>query len=48
MAGLGWRQRHHGVNLAFLGIVPEERRAEIRPRLEGLERKWRPVPSAFD
>ena len=31
----------YGVNLAFLGIVREERRPEIRTKLKGLERKLR-------
>lgn len=31
----------YGVNLAFLGIVHEDRRPEIRKRLKGLERKLR-------
>lgn len=35
----------YGVNLAFLGIVREERRPEIRSRLKGLERKLR-MPSS--
>ena len=31
----------YGLNLAFLGIVHEERRPEIRTKLKGLERKLR-------
>ncbi len=36
----------YGVNLAFLGIVREERRDEIRSKLKGLERKLRTPPSS--
>jgi AcrR family transcriptional regulator len=31
----------YGLNLAFLGLVPEERRPEIQAKLKGLERKLR-------
>ncbi len=34
----------YGVNLAFLGIVHEKRRPEIRAKLKGLERKLRMLP----
>lgn len=34
----------YGLNLAFLGIVREERRPEIRSKLKGLERKLRMLP----
>lgn len=33
----------YSVNLAFLGLVDQDRQAEIRTRLKGLERKLRPV-----
>jgi AcrR family transcriptional regulator len=36
----------YGVNLAFLGMVREERRDEIRSKLKGLERKLRTPPSS--
>ena len=36
----------YGVNLAFLGMVREERREEIRSKLKGLERKLRRPPSS--
>jgi hypothetical protein len=36
----------YGVNLAFLGMVHEERRDEIRSKLKGLERKLRTLPSS--
>ena len=36
----------YGLNLAFLGLVHEEHRPEIRSKLKGLERKLRmPPPS---
>lgn len=35
----------YGVNLAFLGIVREERRPEIRTKLKGLERRLRMLPA---
>jgi len=35
----------YSVNLAFLGLVHEERRAEIRTKLKGLERKLRVLPA---
>ena len=35
----------YGVNLAFLGMVYEERRREIQSKLKGLERKLRMSPS---
>lgn len=34
----------YGMNLAFLGLVPEERRPEIQAKLKGLERKLRMLP----
>jgi AcrR family transcriptional regulator len=34
----------YGLNLAFLGIVKEERRPEIQAKLKGLERKLRMSP----
>jgi AcrR family transcriptional regulator len=34
----------YGLNLAFLGLVHEERRPEIRAKLKGLERKLRMSP----
>ncbi|MCP4004377.1 MAG: TetR/AcrR family transcriptional regulator [bacterium] len=34
----------YGLNLAFLGLVREERRPEIRAKLKGLERKLRMSP----
>jgi AcrR family transcriptional regulator len=34
----------YGLNLAFLGLVPEERRPEIRSKLKGLERRLRMSP----
>ncbi len=36
----------YGLNLAFLGLVPEERRPEIQARLKGLERKLRMSPTS--
>ncbi len=38
----------YGVNLAFLGIVREERRDEIRSKLKGLERKLRMPPANLE
>ncbi len=38
----------YGVNLAFLGIVREERRDEIRSKLKGLERKLRIPPANLE
>jgi hypothetical protein len=38
----------YGVNLAFLGIVHEERRPEIRTRLRGLERRLRILPTGSE
>ena len=38
----------YGVNLAFLGIVHEERRPEIRSKLKGLERKLRMSPANME
>ena len=35
----------YGLNLAFLGLVHEERRSEIQAKLKGLERKLRMSPS---
>ncbi len=35
-------------NLAFLGLVPEERRPEIQAKLKGLERKLRMSPMSTD
>jgi len=35
----------YGLNLAFLGLVHEERRPEIRTKLKGLERKLRISPA---
>ena len=34
----------YGLNLAFLGLVNEERRPEIQAKLKGLERKLRMSP----
>lgn len=38
----------YGLNLAFLGLVPEEHRPEIRTKLMGLERKLRMPPAESD
>jgi AcrR family transcriptional regulator len=38
----------YSVNIAFLGIVHEERRPEIRQKLKGLERKLRMYPANME